>query len=368
MPNYEPIPTPPALHWREFRVKALPILAFTVVIAICAAIWSRHVTPAALLGQAVSSQASVSSTLPGTLVQLAGDVDHPVRAGQTIATVMTTSPKLLEANLAVIKAEAELIRMGMSPLADVERNELNLERLKLDLLEQRTALALARVRLEYANAEYLRIFALRDDPSRIASISDLEVAKRDQGLASEEVKLLEETVRTTADALARYEAGRPATTADHREAVTRHAIEAQQSQLKLIEAQMGPVELTAPIDGVITAVLRRVGENVVAGEPIVTILSTNVSGIVAYLPQGSPLEARVGMDAEVRRQSRDRAAGASKVTRVGGYFAPVPVSLQMAPPANGQTNLVGLPLWVSLPADLPILPGEIVNVRLGPPN
>ena len=85
------------------------------------------------------------------------------------------------------------------PLADVERNELNLERLKLDLLEQRTALALARVRLEYANAEYLRIFALRDDPSRIASISDLEVAKRDQGLASEEVKLLEETVRTTAD-------------------------------------------------------------------------------------------------------------------------------------------------------------------------
>ena len=368
MPNYEPLPTPAALHWREFRVKALPILTFVLTIVVCVAIWSRHVIPSSVLGQAVSAHASISSALPGMLVKMSGDVDQPVRAGQTIATVMTTSPRLLEANLAVIKAEAELIRMGMNPLADVERNELNLERLKLDLLQQRTALALARVQLEYADAEFLRINALRDDPSRIASVSDLEIAKRDRGLASEEVRQLEETVKTLTEALVKYQAGRPTTTADHREAVTRQAIEAQQRQLELIEAEMGPVELTAPIDGVITAVLRRVGENVVAGEPIVTILSTNVTGIVAYLPQTMPFEARVGMETEIRRQGTDRAVGASKVLRVGGYFAPVPMSLQLTPPTNGQTNQLGLPLWVSVPSDLPLRPGEIVGLRLIPAN
>ncbi len=366
MPNYEPIPTPAALHWREFRVKALPILTFAITIVVCVAIWSRHVVPSSLLGQAVSAQASISSAAPGMLVKVSGDVDQPVRAGQTIATVMTTSPRLLEANLAVIEAEAELIRLGMNPLADVERNELNLERLKLDLLQQRTALALARVQLEYADAEFLRINALRDDPSRIVSVSDHEIATRDRGLAREEVRQLEETVKSLSAALEKYEAGRPATTADHRETVTRQAIEAQQRQLELIEAEMGPVELTAPIDGVITAVLRRAGENVVAGEPIVTILSTNVTGIVAYIPQTVPFEVRAGMETEVRRQGSDRSVGAAKVTRVGAYFTPVPVSLQLAPPVNGQTNLLGLPLWVSVPVDLPLRPGEIVGLRVIP--
>ncbi len=368
MPNLDPIPTPAALHWREFRVKALPILTFAATILVCVAIWTQHVSPASLLGQAVSAQANISSSQPGLLVRVVGDVDQPVRAGQPIATVMTTPPRLLEASLAVVQAEAELIRLGMNPLADDERNELNLEQLKLDLLQQQTALALARVQLDYARTEFLRIGALRADPSPIASETDYEIDKRDRDLATEEVAQLERTVAVFRESLARFESGLPAATADSRELVTRKAIEAQQRQLEVIEAQMAPIELTAPIDGVITSVLRRAGENVVAGEPILTILSTNISAIVAYLPQSSPLDVRIGMEAEVRRRSSDRAIGQGQVTRVSGYYMPVPALLQWTPPLSGLTNVIGLPLWVSVPADLPLRPGEIVGVRLLPRN
>jgi multidrug resistance efflux pump len=368
MPQLEPIPTPAALHWREFRVKALPILTFAAAVVVCVAIWTHHVSPASLLGQAVSAQANISSPRPGLLVLVKGGVDQPVRAGETIATVLTSPPRLLEASLAVIQAEAELIRLGMSPLADADRNELNLERLKLDLLQQRTALALARIQLDYAHSEYRRIEALRLMASPIASDSDLAIATRDRDRARREVEQLEQTVADLGAALKRFEASFPLATAEGRESATRKAIEARQRQLEVVEAQLGPMELTAPIDGVITTVLRRAGETVTAGEPILTLVSTNISGIVAYLPQNSSLPVAVGMDAEVRRRARDRTIGLGQVTRVSAYYAPIPPLLQWSPLPNGQTNAIGLPLWVNVPPGMSLLPGEVVGIRLLPQN
>ncbi|MBK9139376.1 MAG: HlyD family efflux transporter periplasmic adaptor subunit [Verrucomicrobia bacterium] len=368
MPKLEPIPTPLALHWREFRVKVLPLLTFVAAVVVCAAIWTHHVSPASLLGQAVSAQASISSSRPGLLAMVKGDIDQPVRAGEVIATVLTSPPRLLEASLAVIQAEAELIRLGMSPLADADRNELNLERLKLDLLQQRTALALARVQLNYAESEYRRLSALRLDPAGIASDSDYEIARRDRDLARTEVEQLEVTVANVAETLRRFERGLPISTPENRELATRKAIEAQQRQLEVIEAQLGPEEVLSPIDGVITSVLRRAGENVTAGEPILTILSTNISGIVAYLPLNSPLPVAAGMDAEVRRRTSDRATGLGQVTRVSAYYAPIPPLLQWSPTLNRQTNTIGLPLWVSVPSGMTLIPGEVVGIRLLPAN
>ena len=102
-----------------------------------------------------------------------------------------------------------------------------------------------------------------------------------------------------------------------------------------------------------------------AGEPILTISSGSSDRIIAYMRQPLLTEPRIGMSVQVCARSFKRQAAEAKILQIGTHMEPI--NHYLLPVANGHPPETGLPILVSLPLSLKLLPGEIVDLRLGLP-
>lgn len=362
-----PIPTPPALRWREFRIKVIPGLVFGSVLLTVLMIWTTSVTPTNWVGQVEGAQANVTSSLPGMLAQLQVDRFGIVRAGDPIAVVISTDPKVIESSLAVIRAEVSLLRASMAPSMDLERNQLTFERLRVNWLEQRTLLATARVNARYADSEFQRVNDLYQSTSNIVSKAAYDLALRDRDAAQVEVSERTKTTQELGESLEKLKMSNP-TNAPTGEAALQAAIAVEEAKLQLTEAQLKPISLVAPISGMVSTVFRRAGENIVAGEPVLTITSDQPERIVAYLRQPLTIEPKVGMSVRVVPRSIKRVSGTAKVRQVMSSLQPIPPVLLGQLALQTKTVELGLPIDVSLPTGLKLRNGEIVDGSFLRPN
>jgi multidrug resistance efflux pump len=337
------------------------MLVFTVSLAVAVTIWVTRVTPPTLVGQVEAIQANVTSTQPGKLTQLQVTLFKKVYAGDPVATVITTDPKVLESSLAVIKAEVGLLRVGMDPMVNRERNAINYAQLRLDWLAQRVQLATARVRLHYAEAECQRIASLYEAQTNLVSRADYDIAVRDRDAARVEVEAQGQLVAEAESSVRQLDLADPAKYAAQADETLRAAMAVQEKRLQLTEAQLSPVTLTAPIEGVVSVVYRRSGENIVAGEPLVTITSTQPEKIIAYLPEPLSLEPEVGMQVRVTTRGIKRTSGTGRVREVAQHMAPIPPTLLLAPLGVRPVQM-GLPVDISIPIGLKVRVGELVNL------
>lgn len=378
MKSVRPISTPWKLKLREIRFQFVPVFVFVLVAAVVAWIWGRHVTPPLLVGQVEPVIVDVVTTDSGTLGKLTVGLFEPVHAGQEVATVIKADPRLIEANLAVIRAELNLAKAQLQDrMVQSQRAYIDLERLRLELLQERTALAVAKVRLQYAEVELSRLEELRKTKPEVISESAYDLAKTERDAILEEVSRREQTVRELDEALAKLSAetnglGRLRDAfAEHLQAI----LNLQEERLRLAEEELSPEGLVAPLDGIVIAIHRRSGQNVVAGEPIITIGATNASRIIAYALPPFTDEIRVGAQVEVVRRSARRESGIGRVLFVAPIMEPVPALLYNPLNARslglgnrpidlgGQGVEVGVPVVISLPPELPLRPGELVDLR-----
>src|SRR5438445_13366280 len=110
------IPTPLAQRWREFRFRVVPLLVFSGVLLVLAVMWRQYVAPPVLPGQVEPITAYVTSPKPGTVAQLNLARMQRVKAGDPIAQVIITDPKVLASSLALIQAEIQLLRINVQPV------------------------------------------------------------------------------------------------------------------------------------------------------------------------------------------------------------------------------------------------------------
>ena len=137
----------------------------------------------------------------------------------------------------------------------------------------------------------------------------------------------------------------------------KEALSVQDRKIQALTKRIAGNEVKAPISGMITKIHHPAGTYVPSGEPIVTIASDQSQWIVAYLDQFSSQTIRPGDDVDVIVRDR-RVRGSAKVIRLGSQYQPLPVHLRDVP-----ENLeLGLPLQVSVPKELGLLPGEIVEL------
>lgn len=317
MARVKPIPTPARLRWREIRIRVVPAVMYLLVGAACVVLWVSHVAPPQLVGQVDIQTAHVNSTLAGRLTGLWVSQHQEVSAGEVLGQVLTTDPAVLESTLAVIRAEVGLLVARADPMLTRERAQVDFARLRLNWLEQRVQLATDRLRLQYAEAEAERLLSLSGQAEGIISQTELELALTERDTLRARVAETGELVAAVAGDMARFRLANPEQEPGPEATLLQAALSAQESQLKLAEAEMSPVRLTAPLNGVVTMIFRRTGENVAAGEPILTIASTQSDRIRAFVMPPWRDEPQVGMAVEVVRRSTRREAALAEVIQVG---------------------------------------------------
>ncbi len=140
-------------------------------------------------------------------------------------------------------------------------------------------------------------------------------------------------------------------------------------------ARSKPVELKAPIDGVVIAipiraneallrrpgekVLRRAGEVVASGEPILAVAQVQPSEIVAYVGEAQLGQLREKMPIELVKNTPPAQIARSEVMFVGPTVEVMPERLWR----NPAIPQWGRPIVVKIPEGLKLVPGELVGIR-----
>ncbi|MCX6861018.1 MAG: HlyD family efflux transporter periplasmic adaptor subunit [Verrucomicrobia bacterium] len=374
-----PIPTPAGTLFREFRIQAVPYIAFAMVVGITAWLWQGYVGPATWVGEVESVRGVVSSMGPGRLAHVQVDALQRVTAGQVLARVITVEPRILEAQISLSKARIDLIRVGSDSELRKQNSRVNLEGLRLDWMSKRVDWLSAKARSAYRQLELARLEKLRSgvtnggsaSPLPVLSQNDLDISRRDAAVEEAAVVELEQLVAKIGASIQQLSASRlegqdsPSTSA---------AIEVESKNLDLLESQMMPIDLVAPFDGVVSVVHRWSGETIQAGEPILTVSQEKPSRVVSFIRQPIQVQTQPGMKVEVRARGGKREMGIGEVLRVGSQLEPISPSLlprTSGMPAGGNsggsTIENGLPVLVSLPANLTLYPGEVVDLRVVTP-
>ncbi|MGH7945813.1 MAG: HlyD family secretion protein, partial [Opitutaceae bacterium] len=311
-----PIPTPSSQLWRQLRLQYLPVVIFAAGLAGAALLWTQWVAPPTLVGEAEAIRTELRAGQGGMLVELNTDMLQPVTAGQTLGRVVLTEPKVLAASLAVIRAEIEVLRTT---------TDMNFERLRLDWMSKRVELVALQSELHQAEATLARVTALH----RIKLVTDeqFDQAKNARDAVEAQLTAHAELIKRLEPGLQTLETpgnrSMPAAAAEGLHA----AINQKEAQLRLIEAQLSPLPLIAPIDGVVTLLYRRSGEHVTSGEPVLQISSTRAERIIGFLRQPIPLEPQPGMEVEVRTRTYLRRIGRARVVQVGQLLEPISPTL-----------------------------------------
>ncbi len=357
--SMDKIPVPVSLRWKEIRVRFFPFLVFLGVSLVVAWLWRDRVDATNLVGQVVGNQAEVRSPRPGSLADLTVRPFDHVGAGDPLGKVITTDPGVLEAELAVVLAEIELVRLTMDPLADPQRNLLNYESLRMDLMEQQARKGVTEIRKEQAGREYQRVRRLHD--AGLASDEMLDLARTEHLALSEELSGLNELTNRLQKRLDAFGLDKVVELWE-KEDPRAAAIAVQQRRIDRIKAEMMPVVLRAPVSGQIAAIHRSGGEYVDQGEIILQIQSATPEYILGYLQHPVHVEPKAGMPVLVRRQDRSRVEVISHIEEVGVHLASYDRLQQLFPDQPFQT--IGLPLKIAIHPEMDLRPGELVDMRL----
>ena len=358
----KPIPVPLAQRWRDARLRVLPILVFGGAVFAVALLWKEHVAPPSMVGQAEPVIANVSCQKPGILAELSVARFQKVKAGESIGRVMITDPNILASSIAVIRSEIESLRVSLKPIASEQKRAISYDKLELDWMRERADLAATQVRLQQAQSEFRRMEALYKD--QIVSQRVFEQAQASQDSLQKEVEELTKLVSESEKNIQALQLSNKLDVAGVSEEPLHAAIAVQEAKLRQLQAELSPIELKAPMDGIVTMLFHRSGEAIMAGQPVASIATLNPVRIVGYMKPPILDEPKPSMKVEVRLRSPHRELGMAEVKEVGTQLEPVPAAL-MSSARLGTTEL-GLPVDVTLPANLKLRAGELVDLVLKP--
>jgi multidrug resistance efflux pump len=267
----------------------------------------------------------------------------------------------MEAALAVISADLQVTRARM--MQDQQRNDLNYQQTRMDLLGQRIELATAKIRLQQAESEFERVTILFRDkiaPEGVGprdGVLGYEVALRDRDALKIEV---EQKTRLISDMEQILQEFKPPTLSNQNPLLNdaiNAAVSAQEEQLRRTE---GGTALRAPMDGIVSIVNRRSGENIAAGEPILTISSERAERIIGFLRLPVSYEPKVGDTVEIRTRGSNAQKASATIQKVGSRMELFTQPLRVRGFAAAQER--GLPILINLPENLKVYPGEIVDL------
>jgi len=370
----------------------LHVTVWLVAVGIVVWLFYQRTQGFQVVGIAQGHVRQIATNCAGRITDVSVQLFDRVTAGQVVAVVDTVldnehQEEILRAQLGTISAKIAQLAAQLVPIqdelkasqvdretnriADLRQFTLDVETARLRILQLKAQLADDRMDLADLAAE-VKIAQELVAKEAVAPY-ELEKAKaRHDALAQsivENAQLLEEAEMSLAQAQERLDeyASRETFNPSAESALepTRKEIAVQEGLMQEISAQLNAVEqqhtleLTSPVDGVVSQIWRAAGEAVTAGDPILTIAVTQPTEVIGYAMQGQLERVRENMVVEIARISAPTQAATSRITYVGPAVVQMPEQLWR----NPTMPQYGRPFKVKLPPELAVIPGEVVGIR-----
>jgi multidrug resistance efflux pump len=241
--------------------------------------------------------------------------------------------------------------------------ELELERMELDWMNHRVDRAALRGRLQQTEADLARLEPL----FKAGLITDDSYAqlKISQSSLTDQLQEKNKLIARLEPIMVGIAKDAPKASDLSGESALSAAIKVQEAKLKLAEEQLAPVPLVSPIDGVVSVLMRRNGEAVVAGDTVLRISAVKPERLAGYLRQPLPFEPKKGMVAEIRTRGSEVKIAATTVTQVGSVMeiiSPTMITAMHLPPTPAPET--ALRIEFALPPGLALRPGEHVDILM----
>jgi multidrug resistance efflux pump len=327
------------------------MLVFVAAIAGAGLLWNYVGVGRSAVGVGEGLRAQVVSPYPASVVNLLVEPHTMVRRGDPLAILQPFNP---DAPLNLLQSRLDLARLASTPSL-AEENAIQLERLRIEWVQIRSELAVAKVRLEFAERDLARNEPLYRD--RLVPEDIYELSRSNRDLWRAEVTEKSKAVEEVGNRLAHWEASNEqASTKSIQASLLEDFARVQTS----VSTNWSALTLVAPMDGIVGGFLRQPGEFLVEGEPLVTVHSSQATHIVAYLRQPFGLEPLPGLPVRVSRRLASRERFDTSIRHVGPQFETITNSLALV--RVGALVDSGLPIIVDIPAHISVRPGEVVDL------
>ena len=355
-PSLEPIPTPVAERWKDFRIQVVPVIVFCLAAFFVSRIWRHQLVAPQAVGQFEAVQAQVTSPQPGRLYALNVRRYQIVKQGDLIGSLAPVDARF---DLDALQAKLELIRLRIQPETPQQRGISNYERMYLEVMLEKSKLASTKVRLQLATDDAKRSEQLFKE--NLISKADLDRAQSQRTQLETEVAQLTETLNLVEPGLEKLRSLADASKQSVNFNSLSNSLDVLDQSLSQILARSAIVELRAPLGGMVSTVYRNQGEHVRDGDLILTISATHTGRIQSYTAFPFSQQPVVGMEVEIRRRNGRQETGRGRIESVGAQVEPIPSALLVGR-ANLAANLLGLSFAVTAPIDMKAFPGEIVDI------
>jgi len=374
--------------------QVFPVLVWAAAVVVVATLFYHGAQRFEVVGIAQGDVAQVCAPVDGLLKAVYVRLFDDVTKGQVVASL---DDELLTAKIATVAATAEHLRAQLEPtreqmLADTADRELNraeeqrrfavdVERARLDILGLKAQIAADQITLENYAVE-VKIAA---DLLSKNAIAPYEMQKA-QSLYEATAKKVVETAAQLSqaekqlkvaqqrqDAFVAQTAQLPsvdaALEAIHKEAAV------QEKLMEELTVERKALVMTAPIEGTVVQiearandiavrragenVLRKTGEVILAGQPILTIAQGKPKEILAYAGERQLGQIRAGAKIELVKKTAPAQIAQSEVTYIGPVVEQLPARLWL----NPNVPQWGLPFLVRVPEGMELTSGELVGIR-----
>ena len=341
----------------------LPWLMWAATLAGSGALWCG-IQRISATGYVVSVEYTVAAPRAGRVDELLVEVGDRVRAGELVATLDAAE---IDAELAILAAERQKIaaQLGAAKVAAVSRESETTRDLDASVSSAELALRAAQARRKVKAAE---LGAIAGQIKRLRELVDQRLADRreldgllvQQASASREVEAADSLISQLVGEVASARGRRGAVATDAPEL----AVEPLRAELailgrrqELLELRRDELELRAPSDGEVGAVLVRPGEVVTVGAPVLTLVGSGGPRVQVCMSETAAEAVRIGEAALLYPRGRDEPL-AGRVTALGDHVGQLPIRCWRDP----QVPEWGREVTVAVDSEAPLLAGMSLRV------
>jgi len=343
-------------------------------------LWGRHVGLPNAVGEVHAVRADAVSLTAGRLVRMEAEIFDEVVKNQVVAeldagpltAMLATYQKELDRLTKQLDADRENYAsqweaQHKTEVAEQNRLKQVIDNLRRDVFDRRSVIAEDRERLNALDKQLATIAPLVERgveaPWRKVQIeSERAVVQKRFEENQKALTEAEDQLKVSEERLRQYVLTQQADLAKLL-APTQAAIDTQRKRIEELDLQIEALKIRAPIAGTVTAIHQWAGQNVQAGIPIMTIAAADSRYIVSYVRQETRIRPAVGMNVDVSVRSIPRLTARATVEEVGPQVELIP-SHQLRDPSVPEW---GLPVRISVPEELGLRPGELVDVAFEVP-